>query len=695
MLREGKRWENWPLRITEEEVLSLGRGDGALPLLVFLSIPSAGPEGLEDAISHRLLEFVGRHYQDAARPVKLLDGAWKDASHQGQSSIVTVRARLGFAPVAVLETVALANAGDLSFRVGCWAPEQEDYTYAPLVEMRWRAMAEANARARAEKWRADRQSMVTDGLATTPEEADATLWRPRPDQPQAPGAGGTAARQRARPGRLQPYALHPGTGGLRELPSSPGDLALSLSGLDGGHLPRAVSRHPIRRCPRSWPTFWSETRTSPATCSASSLITTAPPTGAWCGTACRSGLRTGRCVWPGPWRPCRILGWAAPRRSPHWPNGSRCGVSRRRRSRRRWPASSTPCGLGHPWPPRRARIRTTWRRSRAAARRWGKGIWLERLRAFLVTARAAAERAAAETAERQRLLTVPQEIHGWSTARVQGLQLMTAQALGLTAAAFAHRLRDGGQGPEMLVIPAGRFLMGSPASETERFDEEGPQHSITFAHPFAIGRYAVTFVEYDAFCTKTGRSKPGDEGWGRDQRPAINVSWDDALAYCAWLSAQTGRTYRLPSEAEWEYAARAGTASVFWWGSRIDPSQANYDGNYVYGDGPKGEYRQSHAAGGELPAQPLRSPSGPWQRLGVVPGPLARKLRGRADGRFGLGVRRGAVPRAARRLLEPRPGGLPRGLPPPQPRRSPLREHRFSGLLWRPHRLAGRRGAER
>jgi formylglycine-generating enzyme required for sulfatase activity len=130
--------------------------------------------------------------------------------------------------------------------------------------------------------------------------------------------------------------------------------------------------------------------------------------------------------------------------------------------------------------------------------------------------------------------------------------------------------------PEMVVIPAGRFMMGSPRDEEGRVPTEGPRHEVRIGYRFALGRHAVTFEEYDAFCEGTGREKPGDKGWGRGRRPAINVSWDDATAYCAWLTAQTGRPYRLPSEAEWEYACRAGTATPFWTGETITPAQANF-----------------------------------------------------------------------------------------------------------------------
>jgi formylglycine-generating enzyme required for sulfatase activity len=182
-----------------------------------------------------------------------------------------------------------------------------------------------------------------------------------------------------------------------------------------------------------------------------------------------------------------------------------------------------------------------------------------------------------------------QNIHGWPAELVQTLQQKTAVALGRPVA-FRDRLADGSEGPEMLVIPAGKFLMGSPEDEPERGDDE-KQHAETLSKPFAIGRYAVTFDEYQEFCFHAGHPPPDDAGWGRGRRPVINVTWFDAMAYAEWLSAQTGKSYRLPSEAEWEYAARAGSAGPFWWGDNITTEQANYDGDYVYHEGRTGEYR--------------------------------------------------------------------------------------------------------
>ncbi len=158
--------------------------------------------------------------------------------------------------------------------------------------------------------------------------------------------------------------------------------------------------------------------------------------------------------------------------------------------------------------------------------------------------------------------------------------------------------------PPFVMIPAGTFLMGSPADEPERHHDEGPQHQITPSQGFALGRYAVTFDAYDHFCEATGWERPGDEGWGRDRRPVIHVSDDDAVAYGAWLSEATGGRVQLPTEAQWEYACRAGTTTPFSFGSTITIHQANYNGNLAYAGGAKGASRGQTVPVGSLPANP-------------------------------------------------------------------------------------------
>jgi formylglycine-generating enzyme required for sulfatase activity len=155
--------------------------------------------------------------------------------------------------------------------------------------------------------------------------------------------------------------------------------------------------------------------------------------------------------------------------------------------------------------------------------------------------------------------------------------------------------RDCPECPEMVVVPGGEFMMGSPWGEDGRRDNEGPQHKVTIAKPFAVGKYEVTFAEWDA-CLGAGgcRHKPDDSGWGRGRRPVINVSWDDITKeYLPWLSRKTGKSYRLLSETEWEYAARAGTSTPFSMGPIITTDQANFDGMYTLAGGStRGERRQ-------------------------------------------------------------------------------------------------------
>jgi len=163
-----------------------------------------------------------------------------------------------------------------------------------------------------------------------------------------------------------------------------------------------------------------------------------------------------------------------------------------------------------------------------------------------------------------------------------------------------------GEGPDMVPIPEGCFQMGSPASEKYRASYEGPQHRVC-VKAFKLGQYEVTFAEWDA-CVAAGgcQYKPEDRGWGRGRRPVIEVSWDDAQGYVKWLNGKTGKRYRLPSEAEWEYAARAGTTTPFSTGACIHTDQANYDGNYDYNNcGAKtGVYLQKTQPVGSYPANP-------------------------------------------------------------------------------------------
>jgi formylglycine-generating enzyme required for sulfatase activity len=196
--------------------------------------------------------------------------------------------------------------------------------------------------------------------------------------------------------------------------------------------------------------------------------------------------------------------------------------------------------------------------------------------------------------------------------------------------------RDCPDCPEMVVIPPGSFMMGSPATEKERDDDEGPQHRVTIGNYFALGKYDVTFAEWDACVTDGGCNgyRPEDEGWGRGDRPVINVSWEDAQTYIIWLnqkvrsirgtvSAGDGRgIYRLPTEAEWEYAARAGTATARYWGEKVGSGHANCDGC-----GSKWDFKQTSPVGSFPP-----NAFGLYDMLGNVGQKTADCWNGNYDG---------------------------------------------------------------
>jgi formylglycine-generating enzyme required for sulfatase activity len=165
-----------------------------------------------------------------------------------------------------------------------------------------------------------------------------------------------------------------------------------------------------------------------------------------------------------------------------------------------------------------------------------------------------------------------------------------------TAQYFIEDLGNGIQ-LEMVMIPSGSFMMGSPETEEGSNDDERPQHQVTIK-AFCLGKYQVTQAQWKAVAAFPQVNKElkldpsrfkGDGSTSlTNHRPVEQVSWEDAVEFCDRLSQYTGRTYRLPSEAEWEYACRAGTTTPFHFGETITTDLANYDGNYAYGQGPKG-----------------------------------------------------------------------------------------------------------
>ena len=180
------------------------------------------------------------------------------------------------------------------------------------------------------------------------------------------------------------------------------------------------------------------------------------------------------------------------------------------------------------------------------------------------------EREARERAERERRAREARDAAVYQALR---------ERLSAVEGAFADALRSGGRGPLMVTTPAGRFRMGCLSNDDDCRPAERPVHDVMIAAPFALSAFEVTFQEWDA-CVAAGGCgghRPDDEVWGRGTRP-MEVSWDDAKEYVAWLSGETGPGYRLPSESEWEYAARAGTTTKYGWGDDVGSNRANCGG---------------------------------------------------------------------------------------------------------------------
>jgi formylglycine-generating enzyme required for sulfatase activity len=232
--------------------------------------------------------------------------------------------------------------------------------------------------------------------------------------------------------------------------------------------------------------------------------------------------------------------------------------------------------------------------------------------------RAQAKAAAAYLLEQQRARA---EQAARKQAELEVLMPSPASPVADLEGVLRDRFLDGeGKGPELVLLPTGRFQMGSPEHERKIAMAAGsqkgwlarelPQHWVGIEKPVAMGRYPVTVGEWREFVRATGWRQSGDVNWEApgfpqtELHPVVGVNWYDAHQYLRWLSEATGRSYRLPSEAEWEYACRAGTKTAFSFGDTISTEQANYDGNFTYNGGVRGEYRRGTTPAGMFPPNP-------------------------------------------------------------------------------------------
>jgi formylglycine-generating enzyme required for sulfatase activity len=282
------------------------------------------------------------------------------------------------------------------------------------------------------------------------------------------------------------------------------------------------------------------------------------------------------------------------------------------------------------------RQRREQERAAKAAAEAARAARKDALRQQLLERRAAeAEKARLEREEAQRKLVQARAAAAYiaeqkrarleEAARAQAVltQLMPTPASPVadTEGVLRDRFLGGdARGPELVLLPTGRFQMGSPEHERKIamgagsqpgwLARELPQHWVGIEKPIAMGRYPVTVGEWRVFVASTGWRPSGETDWDApgfaqtDRHPVVGVNWFDAIRYVRWLSEATGKSYRLPSEAEWEYACRAGTKTAFSFGDTISTELANYDGNFTYNGGPRGDYRRGTTSVGAFAANP-------------------------------------------------------------------------------------------
>ena len=561
-LEAHKLFENWPLRIVPSQILDSHRGDGPIPLRVIPVPPIVDFEQfatnaeefprIEKYLAEGLRQFLHQNYalNDTVRPVELLDGAWDSNRYRGGSSIKALFSMLRSEPILILESEIDGNY--FNFRLGYWELGQKNYSYAPVItRLPFREIIYESAKTRAKNWKTARDKILALGQ-------DPKLIN-----------------------ELDTYNLE-----ILEQ-----EIALQEAGIDTSKLPPRykVSNQDFE----VFAQFLVECNCLVAGCIADAhhLIQNNVP----------------------PLLP-QLLGKVPEGIIPLVINGYFIIYESLEKERLEvMPellldfANSLKALPDKSWAKKQVDDSLkSWLKLREVTFEEETNNLILAMQPLLMPLEDFSyirnigkcltaigdESAATQIKEILSKMTYQFDV---ITVNSQGKEIKREQN---EAQYFSEDLEDSVT-LEMVAIPGGKFTMGSP--EEEGYDSEKPQHKVTVSS-FYMGRYPITQDQWRIVAgweqvekelnSDPSKFKEDYEGISRGMRPVENICWKDAQEFCNRLSQKTGKEYRLPTQAEWEYACRAGTTTPFHFGETISTDIANYNGNRTYGEGVKGEYRE-------------------------------------------------------------------------------------------------------
>ena len=608
-----KLFENWPLRIVPSLILKSHRGDGPIPLRIIPVPPVVDFDrfatnaeefpSIEKYLAEGLRQFLHQHYSlnNTLRPVELLDGAWDSKLYHGGSSIKALFSMLQSEPILILESEI--DGDYLNFRLGYWGLGQENYSYAPVVtRLPFREIIYESAKTRAKKWKTARDKILA--LGQDPQvineldtynleilEQEAALEEAGIDTSKLP------PRYRVSNQDFEAFAQFLVTcnrlvaGWIADahhlIQSNVTPLLPQLLSELAGEVPEEVVHSILSGYGSIYQSLEGERlEVMPELLLAFAHSLKALPDKSWAKSqvdnSVKSWLKLRGAIFS---EETNLIEAMQPllissEDLSYVENVGECLTAIGDES-----ALSQVKGLLSTMETTLNDAETYYQSALACAK---QGDYQEAIAAVEQAIHLNPNEPKFQDFRQQ----LPKNFGSYQfdviTVNSRGEEIKREQG---KAQYFSEDL---GQGVtlDLVAIPGGTFMMGS--SEGEGTDDEKPQHQVT-VQPFFMCKYPVTQAQWKAIASlpKVERDlKPEPSRFTGDNRPVEQVSWYDAVEFCKRLSFATGREYRLPSEAEWEYACRAGTTTPFYFGETITSELANYNASNIYVDEPKGEYRK-------------------------------------------------------------------------------------------------------